>query len=278
MDIDLNRAVAAGELEVWYQPQVAARSLHVAGFEALARWNHPERGHLAAEAFLGPVEGAQSAELVADLLAFVLARACADAAAWPDATVGVNISPLQFADENFPQDVAAIAASAGLPLHRLELEILENIAIEDPDKTRAIMTRLRDMGVRLAIDDFGQGHSRDFLRMDLPVSKIKLARSLVSDEQAAGAIGEFVAGVHALGMVVTAEGVETREQALAMQAAGCDFLQGYFFGRPSPAAAIAHGLRGETSRKRRQAPDRAGACLMTLIASDRTRQSLARST
>lgn len=243
VNIDLGKAIAAGELEVWYQPQVAAHSLRVAGYEALARWNHPELGHLAPDAFLDPRAGGQTDEFVADLAAFVLARACADAAGWDEAVLSVNISALQFADASFPDDIAAIAAQAGLPLHRLELEILEHIAIEQPDRTRAVMTRLRDMGVRLALDDFGQGYSRQSLLMDLPVSKIKLARSIVINEENAASLAAFVADVHALGMVVTAEGVETREQALAMQAVGCDYLQGYFFARPAPAAGIAHGLR-----------------------------------
>jgi EAL domain-containing protein (putative c-di-GMP-specific phosphodiesterase class I) len=138
--------------------------------------------------------------------------------------------------------VAAIAAAAGLPLHRLELEVLETVPITDPGKARATMSRLRTMGVGLAIDDFGEGHSRDFLRMDLPVTKIKLARSIVVDEKASAALGGFVADAHALGIAVTAEGVETREQALAMQAAGCDYLQGYFFARPSPAEGAARAL------------------------------------
>lgn len=243
MNIDLGEAIAAGELEVWYQPQVVAGSLRVAGYEALARWNHPQLGRLAPDSFPDPRGGGQTLECAADLAAFVLARACADAAGWADATVGVNISPHQFADPDFPQDVAAIARAAGLPLERLELEILENIAIEDPDRARAVMTRLRAMGVRLAIDDFGQGYSRQSLLMDLPVSKIKLGRPMVIDVHPAGSLAGFVADCHALGMEVTAEGVETREQALAMQAAGCDYLQGYYFARPAPAAGLPQALR-----------------------------------
>lgn len=244
MDIELGEAIAAGELEVWYQPQVAAGSLRIVGFEALARWNHPSFGHLAPEAFVDRKGDAPSEEFIADLSAFVLARACADAAGWAeDVFLGVNMSARQFAYDGFSDDVAAIAAAAGMPLHRLELEILETVPFDDADKARATMSLLRAMGVGLAIDDFGEGYSREFLRMDLPVTKIKLARSVVADERAAAALGGFVADAHALGIAVTAEGVETREQALAMQAAGCDYLQGYFFARPSPADGVARALR-----------------------------------
>ncbi|MFN3889572.1 MAG: EAL domain-containing protein [Beijerinckiaceae bacterium] len=237
MNIDLGKAIAAGEMDVWYQPQVAAKSFRIVAFEALARWNHPVEGHLAPQAF---PKGAMAYS--ADLAAFVLARACADAARWPHVSVGVNIPPQQFADPGFPDDICAIAGEAGLPLDRLELEILEDTSFEDPDAARSVMVRLRAMGVRIAIDDFGQGFSRESLLLDLPVSKIKLARSLVTDESSGAWIGEFVATAHALGMEVTAEGVETQAQASAMQAAGCDYMQGYFFARPSPGADITRAL------------------------------------
>jgi diguanylate cyclase len=236
---DLAKIIAAGEMDVWYQPQVAARSLRIAGFEALARWNHPTLGQLTPDAFLDDAD-----DSLADLAAFVLSRACEDATRWPAVTVSVNIAPRQFADENFPDEIGAIAAWAGLPLDRLELEILESAAFEDPDAARAGMSRLRAMGVRLAIDDYGQGFSRQSLLLDLPVNKIKLARSIVIDERSAGWIGEFVSTAHALGMEVTAEGVETQAQAQAMQAAGCDYLQGYFFARPSSGADVTRALAG----------------------------------
>lgn len=241
MTIDLAKAIAAGEMDIWYQPQVAAGSHGIAGFEALARWNHPERGQLSPGAFL-----VESEDFTADLAAYVLARACADASRWPLVTVGVNVPPRQFADERFPDDVAAIAAGAGFPLDRLELEILESTAFEDPDAARVVMKRLRDMGVGIAIDDFGQGFSRQSLLLDLPVSKIKLAGAIVADERSGSWIGEFVRTAHALGMEVTAEGVETQGQALAMQAAGCDYMQGYYFARALPAGDVARALGDRT--------------------------------
>jgi EAL domain-containing protein (putative c-di-GMP-specific phosphodiesterase class I) len=231
--------MAAGEMDVWYQPQVAAHSLRIVGFEALARWDHPEHGHIAPDVFPH-----RSVEFDEDLAAFVLARACSDAALWPDLLVSVNVSPHQFAHDAFPEDVLQIAEQAGLPLDRLELEILEDAALENPDAARAVMTRLRAMGVRIAIDDFGQGYSREFLLLDLPVSKIKLARSIVTGEDTSVWIGDFVRMAHSLGMEVTAEGVETQAQALAMQSAGCDFMQGYFFTRPSPGRDVTRALTG----------------------------------
>lgn len=237
MNIDLGKAIAAGEMDVWYQPQVASGSLRIAGFEALARWNHPSKGQVGPESFPQHADGFSD-----DLAAFVLARACADAARWPDVTVAVNVAPHQFAHEEFADDVEAIAAQAGLPLQRLELEILEHAAFENPDAARAVMRRLRDKGVRIAIDDFGQGFSREALLLDLPVSKIKLAHALVTDPASTAWIGEFVKTAHALGLEVTAEGVETQAQADAMQAAGCDYMQGFFYARALPAADVARAL------------------------------------
>jgi EAL domain-containing protein (putative c-di-GMP-specific phosphodiesterase class I) len=236
---DLAKAIAAGEMDVWYQPQVASASLTIVGFEALARWNHPERGLLSPDAFFDEAEAS-----TAELATFVLSRACADASHWPGLSVGVNVPPRQFADDRFPDTVCAIAAKAGLPLDRLELEILESSAFEQPDVCRAVMERLSAMGVQIAIDDFGQGWSHQALLLDLPVSKIKLARSIVTDEASAKWVGEFVATAHTLGMTVTAEGVETQAQAEAMQAAGCDYMQGYYFARPAPGPAIARALGG----------------------------------
>ncbi len=235
----LAKAIAAGEMDVWYQPQIASGTLRIAGFEALARWNHPALGCIGPNDFLD-----QSEEAIEDLAAFVLARACSDAALWPDIMVGVNVAPHQFTHSGFPDDIAAIATAAGLPLDRLELEILENAALENPDAARAVMARLREMGVRIAIDDFGQGHSFDFLLLDLPVSKIKLARSIVADPTASAWIKEFVSMAHALNLEITAEGVETQAQALAMQVAGCDYMQGYFFARPSPGRDVVRALIG----------------------------------
>lgn len=233
------QAIAAGEMDVWYQPQVASDSLRIASFEALARWNHPVLGQIAPDMFPD-----RSADFDEDLSAFVLARACADAAQWPNLIVAVNVAPHQFSHEAFPDDIGEIAAHAGLPLDRLELEILENAALENPDAARAVMTRLRAMGVRIAIDDFGQGFSRDFLLHDLPVSKIKLARSIVMGEESVAWVGDFVRMAHSLGMEVTAEGVETQAQAKAMQAAGCDYMQGYFFACPSPGRDVTRALTG----------------------------------
>lgn len=236
MRTDLEKALAAGEMDVWYQPQVAARSLRIVGFEALARWNHPLQGCLAPNAFID-----QSEDSTVDLAAYVLHRACTDAASWPQVSVGVNVPPRQFAD-GFPEDVAAIAARAGLALERLELEILESTAFEQPEAARAVMRRLRAMGVGIAIDDFGQGFSQQALLLDLPVSKIKLAGSIVADARSADWVGDFVRTAHALGVEVTAEGVETQAQAAAMQSAGCDYMQGYFFARALPAADVGRAL------------------------------------
>ncbi len=255
-DSTLKMAIRAGELDVYYQPQVSADGARLLGVEALARWNHPRVGLLSPADFLGPDAGPSAVFDVGD---FVLRRACADAALWRSLTVSVNVSPHQFRDPALPEEVERIARQAGLPLARLELEILEDSWFDNVPQARASLKRMRALGVRIALDDFGEGYSSMGVLHDLPLDKLKLDRSFASsgpDGAPSEHVPEIVALAKAIGLSVTAEGVETRAQQLFMQAAGCDALQGYLFSKPVPARAIDDLLRNPQGAARRSSDDR----------------------
>ena len=236
---DLLAAIEAGQMDVFYQPQVTAGEARLVGLEALARWNHPTRGLLAPGAFL-EAQGGEIAALSA-LGDFVLHRACMDGARWRGLRLSVNVSPRQFKDPAFPERVVAIARDAAMPLDRLELEILEDCWFEDVPRARGALGRMRDLGMQIALDDFGAGYSSLGVLFDLPLDKIKLDRSFTSHPLSGATspqVPEIVALCRAVGLTVTAEGVETDAQRRYLEAAGCDFLQGYLFSRPLPANEI----------------------------------------
>ncbi|HEY8579119.1 MAG TPA: EAL domain-containing protein [Beijerinckiaceae bacterium] len=235
---DLLAAIRSGEMDVVYQPQVTAADARFVGVEALARWNHPTRGALSPAAFLEA--GARSPALSA-LGDFVLQRACEAGARWRSLRMSVNVSPHQFQDPRLAERVVAIARAAAMPLERLELEILEDCWFEDLPRARLALQRLRGSGVQIALDDFGAGYSSLSVLFDLPLDKIKLDRSFTCDPVSGATstkIPEIVALARAVGLSVTAEGVETEAQRAYLAAAGCDYLQGYLFARPLSADAI----------------------------------------
>jgi EAL domain-containing protein (putative c-di-GMP-specific phosphodiesterase class I) len=230
---DIATAIARGELDVWYQPQVDAATMRVAAVEALARWSHPTQGLLTPASFLGC-----ESEVSLMVSSFVLGRACAQARNWGDVMIAVNLPPHAFGHDALVDRLDEATAAAGLPAQRLEIEVLETEPFENIAAAREAMRRIRARGMRIALDDFGQGYSVDALIAGLPVNKIKLARELVTSSRAAQIVPEVVRLAHALNIEVTAEGVETEEDAKAMREAGCDYLQGYLFARPVPAEDI----------------------------------------
>jgi diguanylate cyclase (GGDEF)-like protein len=252
LELDLRRALAAGEFELHYQPLVDLRSSGIVAFEALLRWRHPERGMVPPAEF---VPLAEEIGLIVPLGEWVLHRACADAAGWPgQAKVAVNLSAVQFkGDALVPAVVAALAAS-GLPACRLELEITEGVLLNDGETTLATLRELRASGVRIAMDDFGTGYSSLGYLRTFPFDKIKIDRSFVADLGTSAdceAIVRAVTGLGgSLGIVTTAEGVETAAQMERLRAEGCDQVQGYYFGRPVPAGQVAALLRGNTAAGR----------------------------
>ncbi|MCC6776206.1 MAG: EAL domain-containing protein [Hyphomicrobiales bacterium] len=239
LENDLRRAIQHEELWVAYQPIVSNSGEVVVGVEALCRWKHPERGEISPAEFI-PV--AEHSGLIIALGEWVLRRACLDGKAWPGLAVSVNVSPLQFRRADFVDVVERILAETEFDPSRLELEVTESTLLGNVETAELAMFRLKALGVRLALDDFGTGYSSLLYLRRFPFDKLKVDSSFVrSIERAADAAAIVHAVVslgRGLGMKVTAEGVETAEQHLFLRAAGVHSMQGYRFGRPSPAAVI----------------------------------------
>ncbi|MGY1750217.1 EAL domain-containing protein [Modestobacter sp. SYSU DS0511] len=243
MERRLRHAIETGGLTLHYQPVVALPGGQVTGVEALARWDDAELGVVPPDRFI-PL--AEQTGLVVDLGRWVLQTACREAAGWPTgptglaATVAVNVSAVQLAQRDFTDDVVRALADSGLAPERLCLEITETAAITDLGATAARLTQIRDLGVRLALDDFGAGHSALSLLRALPLDLVKIDRSFVervaSDTADAVLVRLVVEAAHSLGRRVLAEGVESDEQARQLIAMGCDAAQGWLFGKPEPAS------------------------------------------
>lgn len=240
LESDLRQALEHGEFQPVYQPIIELASGRVSGFEALLRWRHPSRGTVSPVEFI-PV--AEEMGLIVPIGAWMLRRACADAATWPDGTrVAVNVSAIQFRDPNLVATVATALADSGLPASRLEIEITESLLLEDEAATGAMLHRLRGLGVRIAMDDFGTGYSSLGYLRSFPFDKIKIDQSFIRDLDSkpdSRAIVRAIIGLgRSLGMRTTAEGVETRAILDILRAEGCAEAQGYLFSRPCVAARV----------------------------------------
>jgi diguanylate cyclase (GGDEF)-like protein len=250
LELDLRKALPHGEFEVYYQPLVSLSSSKVTGFEALLRWNHPERGSVPPSEFI-PL--AEEIGLIGQIGSWVLKQACADAVTWSnDIRIAVNLSPAQFKSRTLVLDVIAALGASGLPARRLELEITETIMLQDTDATLGTLHQLRSLGVRISMDDFGTGYSSLSYLRKFPFDKIKIDQSFVRDLPDGGeavAIVKAVAGLgSSLGMATTAEGVETEAQLERLRREGCTEVQGYFFSPALPAREIS-GLLLSLSQK-----------------------------
>ena len=251
---DLSTAIRNGELSLHYQPQARARhkmkSDHVLGFEALARWTHPVRGFVPPGDFI-PL--AEESGLIVEMGEWILREACREAASWPkDLQISVNLSPAQFMHGDLVGLVHSILIETGLAPGRLELEITEGVLIEDFDRGLSLLRRLKALGVRIAMDDFGSGYSSLTYLQAFPFDKIKIDRSFVTDlatREDSMAIVRAVTGLgKSLGIVTTAEGVETDTQFDLLRREGCTQAQGYLFSPPRPAADVAKMLRRAPER------------------------------
>jgi diguanylate cyclase (GGDEF)-like protein len=241
LEMDLRAALQRNEFEAYYQPIRDVASDRVVAFEALLRWNHPQRGLIAPINFI-PL--AEETGLIVQLGEFVLHGACADAATWPDdVDVAVNLSPVQFKSPNLIASVTAALAASGLSAHRLELEITESVLLQNSEATLATLHELRAMGVRISLDDFGTGYSSLSYLRSFPFDKIKIDRSFVSElatREDSMAIIRAVTGLgRSLGIVTTAEGVENDAQLELLRREGCTQAQGYLFSKPRPASDVA---------------------------------------
>lgn len=240
LELDLRKAVREGEFELHYQPLINVDKNEVSGFEALLRWRHPDRGMIAPPEFI-PL--AEDIGVIVPLGEWVLRQACADAARWPShIKVAVNLSPVQFKSRNLAQTVLSALASSGLTPDRLELEITESVLLQDNERTLAILHQFRALGVHIAMDDFGTGYSSLSYLRSFPFDKIKIDRSFVTEltnRTDALAIVRAVTSLgNNLGMVTTAEGVETLEQLRQLRAEGCTEAQGFLFSPARPASEI----------------------------------------
>jgi diguanylate cyclase (GGDEF)-like protein len=240
LELDLRAAISKGEFELHYQPIIRLSDGRVSGFEALVRWNHPQRGRIAPLQFI-PL--AEETGLILPLGEWVLRTACAQAAQWSQpASVAVNLSAAQFKGRNLVQVVLSALASSGLPPSRLDLEITESVLLQDEANTLATLHQLRDLGVRISMDDFGTGYSSLAYLRSFPFDKIKIDRSFVRDmpeRNDSRAIIRAVASLaKSLEIATIVEGIETEEQLEMAKAEGCIEAQGYLFSKPMPESEI----------------------------------------
>jgi diguanylate cyclase (GGDEF)-like protein len=240
LELDLRTALQRGEFEVYYQPIRDVAKDVVVAFEALVRWNHSLRGMISPVNFI-PL--AEETGLIVPLGEWVLRQACMDAAGWSqDVGVAVNLSPVQFKNPSLVSTVKEALKASGLPARRLELEITESVLLQNSEATLAVLHELRGFGVRISLDDFGTGYSSLSYLRSFPFDKIKIDRSFVSElatRDDSMAIVRAVTGLgKSLGIVTTAEGVETDAQFELLRREGCTQAQGYLFSRPRPAAEV----------------------------------------
>ncbi|WP_213741668.1 EAL domain-containing protein [Bradyrhizobium sp. dw_411] len=242
---DLSVAIRNGELSLYYQPQAMARDTvaasEIIGFEALARWLHPVRGFVPPGDFI-PI--AEESGLIVAMGEWILREACREAASWPlPLQIAVNLSPAQFMHGDLVGLVHSILLETGLAPDRLELEITEGVLIEDFDRGLALLRRLKALGVRISMDDFGSGYSSLSYLQAFPFDKIKIDRAFVMNlgrsPQSAAIVRAVIGLGHGLEMSIVAEGVETQEQLGFLADVGCDAVQGYYIGRPLPIGQYA---------------------------------------
>ncbi|NCP15115.1 MAG: bifunctional diguanylate cyclase/phosphodiesterase [Sphingomonadales bacterium] len=236
---EIRRGIASGEFNLAYQPLVSADDARIVAVEALLRWDRGNRPPLGPNIFV-PV--AEDSGLINPLGLWVLRQAVCDALRWGDITLSVNISAAQLRNAEFPIKLGEVLEETGFPPHRLELEVTETCLVLDPVVAERTLDVIRSFGVRIALDDFGTGYaSIGFLRR-FRFEKLKLDRSLVElagvDEGSRAMMLSSIALARALNMGVTAEGVETEEQAELVRLAGCDQIQGWLYYRALPAAEI----------------------------------------
>lgn len=263
LEAGLRAAVDNGELAVHYQPIVSSSLGTVVKVEALVRWERDGR-LVPPQQF---IPAAERSGLIVEIGTEVLLRGCTELGPWlsedPTRSLAINVSGVQLQQGNFPELLFATAGSCGVDPHQLVIEVTESVFFEDECQVRRQLVQLRSAGVRVALDDFGTGYSSLGRLQDLPVDTLKIDQSFVAmirtGTERLPILNSMIDMAHGLGLNVTAEGVETREQAEYLMARGCNLLQGYLFSRPQPAdslgAALAAsartiaGLRGDTTAK-----------------------------
>ncbi len=246
LETELHRAIERQEFRLWYQPIVALNGKRVVGYEALVRWQHPDRGLLDPGAFL---KVAEEIGVIASIDQWALGEACRQGQQWrlehpdrADLTVSVNLSAKGFGSKSLVPLVTEVLRATGFPTRGLRLEITESVAISDADRVRSVLKELRALGVRVSLDDFGTGYCSLSYLQQFPVDTLKIDRSFVArigEDEGPGEIIRLIVGLaHTLGLDVVAEGTETAAQVEYLAALGCGYAQGYYFSRPIAPEAI----------------------------------------
>ena len=246
LERDLRAAVAGGGLVLYYQPRLHLGSGAIVAAEALLRWPHPRQGLISPATFF-PI--AERTDLVNEIGRFVLCAACQEATGWPASgsrlapSVSVNISARQLTDGVLIEHLSRALELSGLAPERLELELTEGMMLEIDFETLLTLSAIRDLGVGLTLDDFGTGHASLSMLKRLPLTAMKIDRSLVrelpEDREDGAIVRAVIAAGHALGLTAVAEGIETESQRAFLAGIGCDEGQGFLFSHPQPAAALA---------------------------------------
>ncbi|MDB6108021.1 MAG: diguanylate cyclase, partial [Gammaproteobacteria bacterium] len=253
LESSLRRALERNEFRLHYQAKRDIGSGRISGMEALLRWEHPDLGTVAPMQFI-PV--AEETGLIVPIGKWVLRTACLQNVAWqkqglPHLSIAVNLSARQFGDENLLEDLTSILTVTGMDPHLLELEITESLLIRDVEETLRILTALKALGIRIAIDDFGIGYSSLATLQRFPLDTIKIDRSFIRDITGTThdtALADAVIAIgKSLSLTVVAQGVETRDQAEFLQTHACDELQGFYFKRPLPAEQFTQLLQAQTA-------------------------------
>ncbi|MGY4233608.1 diguanylate cyclase (GGDEF)-like protein/PAS domain S-box-containing protein [Bradyrhizobium sp. USDA 4449] len=239
LEIELREAIWREEIEVFYQPVVEIGAGRTVAVEALARWHHRTRGFIAPAEFI-PV--AEEGGLIVELGNFVLAKACRDAMKMPDdIRIAVNLSAEQFSKSNLVDVVTFALAESGLPRHRLELEITESVFLADSEENLKTLERLKELGISIALDDFGVGYSSLSYLTAFPFDKVKIDKAFIDRIDRPGTLavlGSIVQLAKTLNLSIIAEGIETQRQVEEVRSLGIVLGQGYFFRRPAPLADI----------------------------------------
>jgi len=269
LEHDLRAAIGTDALHLHYQPLYDADGATLTGYEALLRWTHPRRGNVPPSEFISVAE---DTGLIEPLGRWVLEKACAEAASWPDPlSVAVNLSAVQFRNDDLPVTVGRALDRAGLAAERLELEITESLLMSNTDQVIRTLNTLSSMGVRIAMDDFGTGYSSLAYLWRFPFDKVKIDRAftqgLGDDPKVTLIVRSIISLAHSLEIRVNAEGIETAAQMRTLQRHGCDELQGFLLGRPAAALDLRHANATTTPPERPVPSASAFAALMTRPAS-----------
>ncbi|MEB2844631.1 EAL domain-containing protein [Rhizobiales bacterium RZME27] len=261
---DLRHALGRQELALYYQPQ-ASVSGEIFGFEALLRWQHPSRGLITPDHF---VPLAEESGLIVEIGRWVLREACREAASWPNQLkIAINVSPIQFRQEDLVRDVHAILLNTGLSPERLELEITEGVLVQDFARALQILRGLKALGIQIAMDDFGTGYSSLSYLQAFPFDTIKIDKSFTAKLSTDTSADEIVRAVIGLGrglnIPIVAEGVETEEQRVFLEEAQCQHIQGFLIGKAEPIAEYAQ-LTGADAEASVPAPQPTSATITHL--------------